>query len=229
MTNRHEFRTIFNGPPSRVRSSVAVESLHFRGGGQIMSPYIQALRRASVVITGLALVLAMLAWAASTHARVTRIVIDTTISLDGGAYQQISGRAFGVLDPRHPLNDIIQDIEHGKDADGKVRYVASFLLVKPTDVRNASGLMWHDVPNRGGRITLAAPSRAVGDIGLSSGWQGDNSGNTLVPAYAEDLNQQTTVVNREWVKVPVAKHSDGSPIIGKVLGRIVNRSGAASQ
>ena len=36
--------------------------------------------------------------------------------------------------------------------------------------------MWHDVPNRGGRITIGPLERATGDIGLSSGWQGDNSG-----------------------------------------------------
>ena len=37
----------------------------------------------------------------------------------------------------------------------------------------ASGLMWHDVPNRGGRPIVAA-ERGFGDIGLSSAWQGDN-------------------------------------------------------
>ena len=31
----------------------------------------------------------------------------------------VAGRAFGELDPKHPTNAIIQDIELGKDADGK--------------------------------------------------------------------------------------------------------------
>ena len=70
------------------------------------------------------------------QARVTRIVIDETLPLpadaSGGiAFERIAGRAFGELDPRAPGNAIIQDIELGKDADGKVRYVSTFVLTKP--------------------------------------------------------------------------------------------------
>ncbi|HYX92715.1 MAG TPA: alpha/beta hydrolase domain-containing protein, partial [Myxococcaceae bacterium] len=190
-----------------------------RKSSRIPSPMI---RPALVAVT-----VALLAQPAA--ARVVRIVIDTVSPLDNGAYEALSGRAFGELDPTHPLNAIIQDIQLGKDPDGKVRYVASFSLVKPVDLRAASGLMWHDVPNRGGRITLAASSRAEGDIGLSSGWQGDNAGNTTVPPYARELGPQSVVVNREWTAVPIAKHQDGSPVTGLVFGRIVNRSGPASQ
>ena len=32
--------------------------------------------------------------------------------------------------------------------------MATFFLVKPIDMSKSSHLMWHDVPNRGGRITL---------------------------------------------------------------------------
>jgi len=53
---------------------------------------------------------------------------------------------------------------------------------------------------------------------LSSGWQGDNSGGTA---------QSRT--DNEWVKVPVPINRDGTVITGTVLGRIVNRSGLASQ
>src|SRR5439155_18531800 len=148
------------------------------------------------------------------NARVTRIVIDSTTLLDSGAYESVSGRAFGELDPSHPLNAIIQDIDLGSP-DGKVRYVASFLLVKPTDMSQASGLMWQDVPNRGGRITLAAASRNDGDIGLSSGWQGDNSGDT-----AHDLS-----AGNDWAVVPIPTSRHGSPITGVVMGRILNPGG----
>ena len=72
----------------------------------------------------------------SADARVVRIVIDVKTSPafsgaefpagSGRQYETISGRAFGELDPRDPLNGIIQDIELARDADGKVRYVVSF-------------------------------------------------------------------------------------------------------
>src|SRR5678810_1455645 len=76
--------------------------------------------------------------------------------------------------------------------------------------------MWHDVPNRGGRITIGVAERNLGDIGLSSGWQGDQAGRT-VPRPGT-----------EYALVPVARNKDGSPITGEVLGRIVNASGVDS-
>jgi len=166
------------------------------------------------------------------HARVTRIVIDQVSPLapaDGQtiAYEQIAGRAFGELDPRTPVNAIIQDIELGKDPDGKVRYVASFVLTKPVNMSQASGLMWHDVPNRGSPIVIAVQERNFGDIGLASAWQGDNS--------AIDANNGTAirptmqVGGRHFVQVPIAHNADGSKVTGQVFGRIVNRSGVNSQ
>jgi Alpha/beta hydrolase domain len=167
---------------------------------------------------------------APAHARVTRIVIDETIALPvpaGGpqpaiAYEQVAGRAFGELDPRLPGNAIIQDIELGKDADGKARYVASFVIYKPVDMTKASGLLWHDVPNRGRVFPFAAQEQAMGDIMLASAWQGDNSGATAVRPKASAAGMQ-------FLQLPVARGAGGAPITGEVLGRIVNRSGAASQ
>jgi hypothetical protein len=193
-----------------------------------MTLNVQSLRSASVVLTGLSLVLVLLAWGTSVHARVTRIVIDVKTSPafagatfgDKGQYETIAGRAYGELDPNDPRNSIIQDIELApKNAKGKVEYMATFFIVKPTDMSKASGIMWHDVPNRGGRLTLAPASRNDGDVGLSSGWQGDNSGTTA----------QNFPNSNDYVVVPIAKHPDGSPIKGRVMGRILNASGVNSQ
>ncbi len=165
------------------------------------------------------------------QARVTKIVIDKKVSpafplKDGGfqsfgaagQYETIAGRAYGELDPADPRNAVIQDIQLApKNAGGKVEYVAAFFLVKPIDMSKASGLLWHDVPNRGRRVVIPGTERNAGDVGLSSGWQGDNAGNTAPGA------------DNDWVTVPVAKNPDGSPVTGQVLGRIVNRSGANSQ
>lgn len=160
-------------------------------------------------------------------ARVTKIEIESTLDPDttlaatgpAGAIKRISGRAYGELDPANPLNAIIQDIQLApKNAKGRVEYVATFQLVMPSDPSKLSGLMWHDVPNRGGRITLVPAERNVGDVGLSSGWQGDNAGQTSHDRRGQD-----------FVIVPIAKNADGSPVRGEVLGRIVNRSGPDSQ
>jgi len=181
-------------------------------------------RRLRVAALAGALVLA-----APVQARVTKIVIDDRQPLTGQtlAYEQVSGRAFGELDPRDPLNAIIQDIDLGKDPDGKVRYVASFVLTKPVDMSQASGMMWHDVPNRGTPITIVAAERNFGDVGLASAWQGDNS---AINANNGTAVRATMLVGgRHFVQVPVAKNRDGSTVTGLVFGRIVNRSGANAQ
>src|SRR3954471_22713756 len=167
-----------------------------------------------------------LAMCASAHARITRIVIDETVPFAGPsgaiAYEQVAGRAFGELDPALPMNAIIQDIQLAKDPDGKVRYVATFVIYKPVDLSKASGLLWHDVPNRGRVFPQAPEERAFGDIMLASAWQGDNAGQTAV-------KDKASATGLQWLKVPVARGPGGTPITGEVFARIVNRSGKASQ
>ncbi|HET9579775.1 MAG TPA: alpha/beta hydrolase domain-containing protein [Gemmatimonadales bacterium] len=180
-----------------------------------------------MALAGAAVAAALAAWTPPADARVTRIVINSTVDPDAtlapvgaaGPLKRIKGIAFGELDPADPLNAIIQDINLApKNAAGKVEYQATFQIVAPSDPAKMSGLMWHDVPNRGGRITIVPAERNAGDVGLSSGWQGDNSGTT-----------SQTLTTNDFVVVPIAKNPDGSTITGTVLGRIVNRSGANSQ
>ena len=182
-------------------------------------------------LAGAAVVAALLAWTPQTEARVTKIVIDDTQPLAATgqtiAYEQISGRAFGELNPNDPLNRIIQDIELGKDPDGKVRYVASFVLTKPVNMSQASHLMWHDVPNRGSPLTIVVAERNFGDVGLASAWQGDNS---AINANNGTAVRSTELVGgRHFVQVPVARNPDGSAVTGLVFGRIVNQSGLDGQ
>ena len=201
-----------------------------------------ALQRRSVV--AMAVAAALLTCASPTQARVIRIVIDQTLNQPaiGGAqtvaYQTINGRAFGELCVANCFgvanNTIVTDLNLAPQVASTspatpgatvVQYVATFSIVKPADNANISGILWHDVPNRGGRIVINVAERALGDVGLSSGWQGDNAGGTAVPGYASNTSPVTTgLVNNEWVKTPVA-----SGTTGLTIARIVNRSGAASQ
>jgi hypothetical protein len=166
-----------------------------------------------------ALVLAQMA-----EARVVRIVIAGRESpaYDGrkfgaaGAYEKITGEAFGELDPGNPLNAIITDLEFApRNARGMVEYSATFTLLKPVDLSKASGVMIYDVPNRGNRMLLATFQRGEpgdgffferGHIILSSGWQGD-------------VNPRAGV---ESLNAPVAQNRDGSSITGPVLARFSN-------
>ena len=187
----------------------------------------------------LAIAAAMLIGSTTLQARVTRIVIDQTVSPafckgtacasfgDAGQYEQIAGRAYGELDPNDAGNRIIQDIALGRDADGKVRYVATFVITKPIDMSKASGLMLHDVPNRGRPVILDATERAFGDVGLASAWQGDNAG--MSATLGTTVRANMTAGANHWLQVPVAKNADGTPLTGLVFARIINRSGPAAQ
>ncbi|HWM42769.1 MAG TPA: alpha/beta hydrolase domain-containing protein, partial [Burkholderiales bacterium] len=178
-----------------------------------------------------------LAWGASSEARVTKIVIDQKVSPafctgtppvcpthgDVGEYETLTGRAFGELDPYDSQNEEITDLKKAKrNSRGKVEYVATFHIVKPINMNNSSGLMWHDVPNRGGRINISTDLRTQGDIGLSSAWQGDNAGATALPPAADIWSPTplATIRNNEWVATPVV-----TGVTGKIFGRIINRSG----
>src|SRR6266581_1701854 len=169
---------------------------------------------------------AFAAWGPSADARVTRIVIDTTTDLanpavPGNLYQLVTGRAFGELDPNDPHNAIITDIQLvPRNANHNVEYIASFRIRKPKDMSTASGVMWHDVPNRGGDVALPTDSFAGGDVQLLSGWQGDNAGGTVVPANVGCLPPCAPAFANHYVKVPVLVG-----VTGQILGRIVNRSG----
>src|SRR5215468_4862443 len=105
-------------------------------------------RKTSAVAMGVALGLVMAA--STTDARVTRIVIDSTSAVaNQPGYEQLTGRAFGTLDPNDSHNAIITDINL---VQGTPQYIASFVIRKPKDMNSASGVMWHDVPNRGGDV-----------------------------------------------------------------------------
>jgi hypothetical protein len=188
----------------------------------------QLFRRSA--LAGAAAAAVALAWAPASDARVTRIIVDTTTAIAGQPYEELTGRAFGELDPRHHNNRNITDIELApRNATGKVEYIASFRIRKPTG--SSSGVMWHDVPNRGGNVGLPADSFAAFDMQLLSGWQGDNAGGTVVPANASCVPPY--VAPCAAPALPFANHYVKTPVLtgvtGQIVGRIINRSGPGAQ
>ena len=145
------------------------------------------------------------------QADITRLVVEQTSLIGADGYEQLKGHAYGELDPDYPLNAIITDLELApRNVRGMVEYVATFTILKPSDMSQASGVLLYVVPNRG-RVNLIAGSffsdaRRQGHVLVASGWQGD-----LAPA--ED---------RETLEVPIATNPDGSSLTGPVLARFVD-------
>ena len=189
-----------------------------------MSMQLEAPFRKRGVVKALAAT-ALFAVAVSSHARVTRIVVDATTSIQNNTFQQLTGRAFGEIDPANPHNALITDINpRHAIPTGKITYVASFVLRKPKDMSTASGVMWHDVPNRGGDVGFPADSFAANDVQLVSAWQGDNAGGTSVPAKVTCTDPGCAgALQHHYVQVPVL-----TGVTGRLIGRIVNRRGQVS-
>lgn len=153
-----------------------------------------------------ALALCLLLGTVAAHANIVKLEI-TRVEPAGPTHERISGKAYGELDPADPKNAVITDIERApRNARGKVEYVTTFTLVKPTEMMTGSGVLLYTVVNRGGGNAVPHPA---GHVTLVSGWQGD-----VVP----------TTTNYT-IQVPVANNRDGSSITGPLLLRFTNLSG----
>src|SRR5262245_21457670 len=67
-----------------------------------------------------------------------------------GPYERLHGTIFGELDPTHPLNAGIVNLDRAaRNARGNVEYHSDFRILKPLDLDRGNGCLVYDVPNRG--------------------------------------------------------------------------------
>ncbi len=184
-----------------------------------------------------ALAACLLTLAPTARAAVTQIIIDSSAPAFGGAtigtagaYTLLTGRAFGELSPSDPHNQIITDINLAPtDSTGRVPYIATFQIAVPANLSAANGLLFYEVPNRGGNAIPGASSIVPGAIYMQSGWQGDLLANCAAAYPCTSLANPYTVGN-QVIQVPVATNKDGSTITGPVYGHIaLGATGNTSQ
>lgn len=76
---------------------------------------------------------------------------------DVGAYQKITGRARGALDPADPRNSVIVNLDRAPaDAAGLAGYECDFVLLRPADPGRGNGALFYDAVNRGNKVALHA-------------------------------------------------------------------------
>ncbi|MDD1450282.1 hypothetical protein NHF48_003665 [Sphingomonas sp. H160509] len=151
-------------------------------------------------------------------ARLVRIQVDSITPAPVGTaptstlpipYEIVRGRFFGTLDPADAHNHVITDIDGAPhDAKERVQYSATFAIARPVDRSRATGVLFYDVPNRGGSLIGAD---ADGYVRVISGWQGD-----LPPG--PDV---------QTASVPVAHGKNGKPLTGPVLARFTDMPAGA--
>lgn len=142
-----------------------------------------------------------------------------------GAYEKIRGRLFYAVDPADPANAAIVDLGLApRGADGKVRFVGDFLLLKPVALDKGNGRLLYDVNNRGNLYVL----RHV------NGGSRTNDPSTLDDAGDGFLMEQGYSIlwsgwnwdvasgdHRLQIDLPIATE-DGRPIRQRIAAEIVN-------
>jgi len=159
---------------------------------------------------------------------VRRPVLESRPFGDTGAYEQIEGSAWFVVDPNNPLNEPIVDLKLApRNAAGLVECRADIWVLKPVDCGRGNGGLLHYISNRGRKGVLTVFNLASGSnrptteeefgdgflmeqgyvVGACA-WQAD------VPPEAVDTPHLMTL------DVPVAG-SQGGPIRGPVACEIL--------
>lgn len=162
------------------------------------------------------LVLVVLAWNGSATAEVRRLVVSARENVLGGDYEKLSGTVELELDPTHPGNAIIVDLDRApRNARGRVEASADFMVLRPRrpPARGSTALL--EVSNRGGKAVLPYFNRAPWSLDpTSDGEFGDRLlmrlNLTLIwVGWQFDVPRQPGLVR---LRAPVA----GSPIDGLV-------------
>ena len=122
-----------------------------------------------------------------------------------GPYERLHGTIFGELDPTHPRNVGIVNLDAAaRNAHGNVEYQTGFRILKPLDLDRGNGCLVYDVPNRGNQPIMQRLNGAPdgghpqhagnaflmrrGFTAVWSGWQGD------VPPGADRLTARFPIV-----------------------------------
>src|SRR5712692_2626019 len=152
------------------------------------------------------------------EAKITQIVITnvTSPAFNGasfgsvGQYEVLDGIAFGEVDPKDSLNEVITDIKLApRNSRGMVEYQSVISILKPIDMTRGNHTLIYDVVNRGSKritdLNIGGNATNPGDGFLESqgytmawiGWEGD-------------------ITSGVRITLPVARNRDGSPITGRV-------------
>ena len=117
-----------------------------------------------------------------------------------GRYTQLDGTIHFAVDPAHPLNHCITDIDLApRDSDGFVRFSADIRILMPDDPRRGNHRLLFDVPNRGNRLALATFNRVPRPINPSA---------PTDPGDGFLMRHGYTVVWCGWQHESVAPHGD---------------------
>ncbi len=143
------------------------------------------------------LVLLGLGTAPFAGAGVVRVEWAQPRDLGASGYEELSGQLHFEIDPALPQNALIADVALApRNAAGRVAFQADLRILRPSDPARANGTIWIEIPNRGGKSSLADWMVDQGGTVVQIGWEFD------IPASPGKLRLQA----------PRARQPDGRPL-----------------
>ena len=181
-----------------------------------------------VTVFASALSLVSLAEARITQLQVVRLESPTFGGMtfgSVGAYEKITARAFGEVDPTLPGNALMTDIQFApRNARGMVEYSTDVFILKPIDPSKGSGKIFYDVVNRGNKGSYTTFNQAPAPSGVANTDASGagtgllmRRGYTIVWSGWEDASLIGTGANTLTASLPVARNPDGSSIVTRTI------------
>ena len=139
---------------------------------------------------------------------------------DVGEYDLVEGTAHFSVDPNHPRNAAINDLELApRDSDGNVRFTADFAMLQPTDPDKGNRRIIFDVVNRGSKtvFTLNSSPRTIDPSAPLDPGNGFlmRYGYTVVwCGWQADVPSDPALIG---LQAPEALGPDGGPLTGRML------------
>jgi hypothetical protein len=206
------------------------------GGKAVMRGFSAARMRNALLASAAALV--SIGFVSSADARITRIDLGPPTSPFGdtnfgsvGQYEQIDGTAYGEIDPRDPLNAVIQDIELApRNSRGKVEYSTAVSILKPVDESRGNHTVLFEIVNRGNKLDPGTFNVGVTTANPAGDGFLENEGFTLVWAGWQADLVPPAGVNLVTMSAPIAHQRNGAMITGVIRSEfIINTTPQSTQ
>jgi hypothetical protein len=160
----------------------------------------------------ISLFLALTSLAGVASAEVTGVDITRRAAVGASGYEKIVGTVHFAVDPTHPHNRVIVDIDKAPvNAAGRVEFSADLYVLRPLDPSHSNGVALVEVVNRGRKLALGGFDRGGSNDPETEADLGDRflmrRGFTLVwVGWQFDVRRQNGALG---IEVPTAKGVSG--------------------
>jgi len=152
----------------------------------------------------------------SSSAEVIRIETAPPQDIADYGYQQVTGKAYFVIDPKDPRNAVVADIDKApRNAEGKIEFTADLLALWPK-VGDGNNVALVDVVNRGS-TTAFRLNRTAGQDLVGDGFLLKQGFTIICIGWEFDVAARNGAIR---IQAPVAT-DNGAPITGTVRAAFI--------